>query len=57
MIAPYAEKGISNVDDELDFCSEIEEALDTGGMKNADERVSVTSMIYDALEFPHFWEG
>jgi hypothetical protein len=57
MIAPYAEKGISNVDDELDFCSEIEEAFDSGGVKSADERVSVTNMIYDALEFPHLWEG
>ena len=59
IIAPYAEKGIHDVEGELDFCGTIEEALDSGSkeMLNTDERVAVCGLIYDALEFPHFWEG
>jgi len=57
IIEPYAEKGISNVDEELDFCSTIEEALDAGMMLNAEQRVAVTCLIYDALEFQSFWQG
>jgi len=57
IITPYAEKGILDVDAELGFCSAIEEALDGYRLLNADERVSITNQIYDALGFPHFWEG
>jgi hypothetical protein len=57
IIAPYTEKGIADVEAELDFCGVIEEALDSGGIGDADERVAVGNAIYDALGFPHFWKG
>lgn len=57
LIAPYAEKGISNVEEELDFCGSMEELLDSKGKLDADGRVTVVNAIYDALEFPHFWKG
>lgn len=56
---PYFSNGISSVDDELDFCQSVSVALDECSYLNMsyDARIELLNRIYDAVGFPHYWEG
>ena len=56
-IEPYLSKGITSVEDELDFCSLVELVLDESGVQGVDARVDTMGQIYDAIGFTHFWKG
>jgi hypothetical protein len=56
-IEPYLSKGISTVEEELDFCSFVEMILDEGGVEGPNARVDIMGQIYDAIGFTHFWKG
>lgn len=54
---PYLESGIHNVEEELDYCGEIEVILDEGRIRSAEARSDALNKIYDAAGFQHFWNG
>ena len=56
-IEPYLSKGIKTAEEELDFCSLVDVALDEGGVEDQNARANAVGQIYDAIGFTHFWKG
>lgn len=51
------EQGVSNVEDELDFCEELDFLLEHEGLRNIAIRIETVNRLYDLCGFEHFWLG
>ena len=51
------EQGVSDVEDELDFCEELDFLLEHEELGNISTRIEAVNRLYDLCGFEHFWLG
>lgn len=49
--------GVESVEDELDFCDELDFLLENMGLRNVAARIEIVNKLYDLCCFEHFWKG